>query len=325
MNVQTINYQGLFFINVTKPTDFEMKFLRNTYKFDPLNLEDYLHRVQIPKIESHKEYDLMVLRFPVFSENLPENSTLQGNRILPIAVKSDRERITSGYVDFFISKEQVVVLHEGVFPQIDRVFALCQKSLHNRAEYMGKGAAFLAYKIIDALIDDCFPVANKLTSIINRVDKALEEKPTQKTLEDISITRRNLVVFHTMIKPIIPLLGELKDGKYEHLNGPMRPFWGNVLDHLQKVLDRVEDNGELIEGISKSNESYLMTQTNLTIRLLTVITVILMPIQILGGIYGMNIDGLPFARGPWAFEIHLLLIAIVAIPLITIFVLKRWI
>lgn len=322
MNVQTVNFQGLFFINVARPTDFEMKFLRNTYDFNPLNLEDYLHNTQVPKVENHAKYDLLVLRFPNFSENVPENSHQYGR--IHLYVHSKEKRLISSYVNFFISKEYVVVIHDGTLPQIDRVFELCQKTLHNRTEYMSLGAAYLTYKIIDALVDDCFPSINELTSEIDRVDKELEKKQSQKTLEDISKIRRNLVVFHTMIKPIIPLFKELEEGKHKELNGPMQPYWGNILDHLQKIWDRVEDNRELIEGISESNESFIMTQTNLTIRVLTVITVIILPLQVLGGFYGMNVEGLPFTKGPWTFEIHLGMIFVVVISLIAIFKLKRW-
>ena len=116
---------------------------------------------------------------------------------------------------------------------------------------MGKGATFLAYKIIDALVDDCFPVINDITATIDGIDKELENKQSQKTLEEISATRRNLVVFHTMIKPILPLFKELEEGKHGELNGPMQQFWGNVLGHLQKIWDRVEDNQELIEDYIK--------------------------------------------------------------------------
>jgi len=324
MNVQVVNFQDLYFVNVTKPTDFEMKFLRNTYDFDPLNLDDYMHRVQIPKIENHKKYDLLVFRFPVFSETAPSNPSLYRAHLPSLNTPSKKRRLASGYVDFFISKEQVVVLHEGILPQIDHIFSLCQKTLHGRTEYMGKGSVFLVYKIIDALVDDCFPTINEITSTIDRVDKELEEKQSTKTLEEISTIRRNLVVFHTMVKPIVPLLKELKEGKHQGLNGPMQPLWGNVLDHVQKILDRVEDNQELIEGISESNESFIMTQTNLIIKVLTAVTVIILPLQVLGGFYGMNVENLPFTKGPWTLEIHIGMILAVVIPLVVIFKIKHW-
>ena len=289
MNVQSVNFQGLFFINVAKPTDFEMKFLRNTYDFNSLNLEDYLHRTQIPKIETHKKYSLLVLRFPIFSENMPENSHQHEAQPSISYEHFKKKRLISSYVNFFISKEYLVVLHAGELPQIDHVFSLCQGTLHNRTEYMGKGTAFLAYIIIDALVDNCFPIVNELTATIDRIDKDLEYKQSQKTLEEISATRRNLVVFHTMIKPIIPLLKELEEGKHKELNGIMQPFWSNILDHLQKIWDRVEDNQELIEGIAESSEFLLRSRTNQIMATLTIVFTLTIPATVFGTLYGMNI------------------------------------
>lgn len=323
MNIQSVNFQGLFFLNVAKPTDFEIRFLRNTYDFNPLSLEDYLHKTQIPKIEKQRHYDLVVLRFPFFSEN-PPTDFRHGVHLPTFNATIKRKRLVSSYINFFISNEYVVVLHDGSLSQIDHIFMLCQKTLHSRTEYMSKGSIFLTYKIIDALVDSCFPVINELTSVIDKIDKDLESKQSQKTLEEISATRRNLVVFHTMLKPIIPLFKELEEGRHKGFNDAMQPFWSNILDHLQKILDRVEDNQELIEGISDSNESFIMTQTNLVIKVLTAVTVIILPLQVLGGFYGMNVEGLPFTRGPWAFEIHIGMILAIVIPLIIIFKLKRW-
>jgi Mg2+ and Co2+ transporter CorA len=92
MNVQTVNFRGLFFINVSKPTDFEMKLLRNTYDFDLLNLEDYLHKTQIPKIENHKNYSLLVFRFPIFSESGVDNSHQYGVRLPTFHAQAPKKR-----------------------------------------------------------------------------------------------------------------------------------------------------------------------------------------------------------------------------------------
>jgi len=302
MNIQSVIFQGLSFINIAKPTDFEIKYLRNTYYFNPLNLEDYVHRTQIPKIENHKKYDLVVLRFPLFSENPPSDSHLYGVHIPTFHSTVKRRRLISSYVNFFVSKEYVVALHDGTLPQINHIFSLCQKTLHNRNEFMGKGSVFLVYKIIDALVDDCFPVINELTSTIDKIDKELENKQSQKTLEEISTTRRNLVVFHTMIKPILPLFNHLKEGKHEEFNGTMQTFWGNILDHLQKIMDRLEDNQELIEGISESSEFLLRSKTNKIMALLTILFTLSIPATLIGTFYGMNIilpGGIEY--GSWNF------------------------
>ena len=332
MNVQTVSFQGLSFINVAKPTDFEMKYLKNTYYFNPLNLEDYMHRAQIPKIENHKKYDLLVLRFPLFTEHGPQNSHQYGVHLPTFHVPNKKRRLMSSYVNLFVSKDYVIVLHGGELPQIDHIFNLCQKTLHNRTDYMGKGAVFLVYKIIDALVDDCFPVINELTSTIDKIDKELEEKQSQKTLENISTTRRNLVVFHTMIKPIIPLFNQLKEGKHANLNGTMQAFWGNILDHLQKIMDRVEDNQELIGGISESSEFLLRSKTNKIMGTLTILFTLSIPATVVGTFYGMNIllpggleDGSWKFLGQYTALIVIIILSIVpAVLMLLYFRYRKW-
>lgn len=333
MNVQSVNFQGLSFINVAHPTDFEMKYLKNNYYFNPLDLEDYVHRTQIPKIENHKRYDLFVLRFPLFTENIPQDSHQYGVVHLPaFHTYNKKRRLMSSYVNLFVSKEYIVVLHAGELPQIEHIFSLCQKTLHHRTDYMSKGSVFLAYKIIDALVDDCFPVINEITSTIDRVDKELENRQSQKTLEEISTTRRNLVVFHTMIKPILPLFAQLEEGKHKDLNGTMQPFWGNILDHLQKIVDRIEDNQELIGGIAESSDFLLRSKTNHIMATLTVMFTLTIPATVIGTFYGMNIL-LPggIEEGSWNFWGHyttlIIVIVLSAIPIMLMllyFKHKKW-
>lgn len=332
MNVQTVSFHGLSFVNVAKPTDFEMKYLRNTYDFNPLNLEDYTHKTQIPKIENYRKYDLIVLRFPIFSENVLQNSHLYGVHLPTFYTQVKKRRLISSYINFFVSKEYVIAIHDGNLPQINHIFSLCQKTLHNRDEFMGKNSAFLVYKIIDALVDDCFPAINELTSTIDRIDKELEDKQSQKTLEDISTTRRNLVVLHTMLNPILPLLNQLQQGEHKELNGEMQPFWSNILDHLQKILDRVEDNQELIEGISESSEFLLRSKTNQIMATLTIMFTLTIPATVIGTFFGMNVL-LPggIEDGAWTFwgqyTTLIIIITLSVVPLILMlmyFKYKKW-
>lgn len=189
---------------------------------------------------------------------------------------------------------------------------------------MGNGPVFLAYHIIDALVDSCFPIINDISTTIDDIDKKLEDPQSEKTLESIPLTRRNIVVLHTMIKPIIPLFRQIEEGKYRELNGDMQPLWGNVLDHLLKIWDRLEDNQELLEGISVSNESFLTSKTNEIIKVLTIFSAIILPLNLLASIYGMNIRGLPVAEDQFVFILLLILMFGISAGMLIVFKLKRW-
>lgn len=346
MNIQTVKFGNTSFINVTSPGSLEIKYLRNNFNVSSLHLDDYINKTQVPKIEVIKDYILIVLDFPFFNLPVSQNinkaqkngkSPIENLLTIPQATLShvplpqfpssgDKlKRIFLTQVDFFIEKDSLIVLHDGILAPIDEIFSLCQKTLHHRNKYMGNGPVFLAYNIIDALVDNSFPVINEISSSIDRIDRDLENKQSPKTIEDISITRRNIVVFHTMIKPMLPIFKLIEEGEYKQLNGKMQPYWSNIFDHLQKIWDRLEDNKELIEGIAESNESLLSFRNNEIVKFLTVITSIAFPFVIVNNLYSMNIVGLPFAQHPMIVWFLFGIIFLSGIVIISYFKFRDWV
>ncbi len=344
MNIQTVTFNKISFVSVTNPGDLEIKYLKTNFGFDTLHLDDYLNKTQVPKLEIFKNYSLLVLDFPHFNptetqtpitKDKKSKGTLEGLLAIPQATLSSvplpqfsspekKRKLFGSQVDFFIGSDFVVVLHDGLLLAINDIFSLCQKTLYNRNEYMGQGPVFIAYRIIDVLVDSCFPIINELSSTVDKIDKELENRNFKSAIENISVTRRNIVVFHTMIKPIIPLFKQLEEGKYSELNGTMQPFWSNILDHLQKIWDRLEDNQELVEGISESNESLLAFRNNELVKFFTVLTSISFPFVLINNLYSMNVVGLPYAQSPWVVWVLFGIIFVSGVTVIIYFKLRDW-
>jgi magnesium transporter len=205
MTIPTVTHNGVSFINLNKPTEEQVKFLNKNFGFSMLNLEDYLYKTQIPKIETYKDYSLLVMDIPYTLQ--PSKAKKDRPRIsLPIFPKSPKKkRISAGEVDFFIGKDYVVVLHDNNTPQIDEIFEICKIASKNRDDLMGQGSVYLLYRIIDVLVDAAFSYIEDITTTIDSIDRQLEENSSAKVIEDISITRRNIVVFETMLKPALPI------------------------------------------------------------------------------------------------------------------------
>src|SRR3989344_618889 len=145
--------------------------------------------------------------------------------------------------------------------------------------------------------------------------------------------KKRIFYSHTMIRAVLPILKQLEEGKYEVFNGTMKSYWGNVLDHIQTLSERLENNRELIEGISESNESLINSKNNEIIAFLTIIFTLTIPATVFGTFFGMNIL-LPggIETGPWDFwgpYTTFILICIISIVPILImlfyFRIKRWI
>lgn len=336
MNVPTITHNGLSFINLSKPSADQMAFLNKNFGFSMLNLEDYLYKTQIPKIETYKDYTLFVMDVPYIPQAgrarysgtqkpgaLPN---LISNRMpIPSFSKTGRKkRINIGEVDFFIGKDYLVVLHDEHTPQIDEIFEMCKITSKHREDLLGKGSGYLLYRIADILIDSTFSYVEEINSTIDYIDRQLEERSGAGLIEDISVTRRNIVVFETMIKPLLPIFADLEKGKISQLNGEMKEYWSNLLDHLQKIWERLEDNKELIAGIASSNESILSNRNNELVKFLTVITSIAFPFVIVNNLYSMNVNGLPFAAAPWIVPSLFFLIFAGGVAIISYFKYKDW-
>lgn len=329
MNIQTVTFHTTSLVNVIRPGELEIKYLKNNFGFSSLHLDDYLNKTQIPKIEMFKNYTLVVLDFPFLSGGANGQQANGRVHFPPVSLPSfsqieKRRRLVSSQVDFFIGKDYVVILHDGNLAPIGDLFIYCQKTLRHREEVMGEGPIFLAYKIIDSLVDMSFLVSSELSATIEKIDKELEKKPSQKTLEDISTTRRNVVVFHTMTKPILSLFKQLEQGIHKQLNGRMQPFWGNVGDHLQKIMDRIEYSRELIEGISESNESLLSYRNNELVKFFTIITSISFPFIIVNNLYSMNIVGLPYAQNHFIVWILFGVIFVSGLGIMIYFKFRKW-
>lgn len=336
MNIQTVTFNKLSFIVSSDPKELELKYLKNEFGFSQLHIDDYLNRTQVPKIEETRNYTLVVLDFPYFAtadqpegglfsmlSNLPKVA-IPKKAILPRLKRGQERRILTSQVDFFIGKDSLVILHDSSLSSIDEIFSLCQKTLRKRTELMEKGPGYLFYHIADVLVDNAFSVLNEIAASIDRIDKELGTGHSEQILEDISTTRRNLVFLHTMMKSTMPLFKGLEEGKHKDLNGELSPFWGNILDHLQKIWDRIEDGRELIEGISESNESLLSSRTNRIVTVLTIFSAIILPLNLIASVYGMNIQGLPLAHMSNAFFLISLIMILTGVLLFYIFKNARW-
>lgn len=336
MTIPKVKHNGLTFINIAKPTQEQIQFLHKNFGFTLLTLEDFLYKTQIPKIETYDDYTLVVMDFPYFesaskkgtSKRHPFISTLSS--IIPDSIPFPRftrtvrrKRMAIGEVDFFIGKDYLVVLHDDKTPQIDDIFDMCEVTSKTRDDLMSKGPSYLFYRIADMLVDSSIAVVNDISSRIDFIDRELLESRSVAVVEDISVTRRDLVVFETMIKPALPLFADLERGRYPKLNGEMTMYWSNILDHLQKIWDRLSDNRELIEGIASSYESLLTVRTNEIVKVLTMFTAILLPLTLLASMYGMNIP-LPFSHDPLAFWYVGGAMVIMAIGMVALFKYQEW-
>ena len=303
MTIETVAYGKVTWTNIERPTPEDIEVLRRNYNFHPLDLEDCLSKIERPKIDEYEDYLFIVMHFPVYDP--------------------DQHISRPSEVDFFIGSGYLVTVHDGILRPIYQLFDDCQRYERTRAKHMGRGASRLLYSVIDALVDYCFPILDKVDSNIQVIEEEVFTADMRRIVQEISIVRRDIIALRRIIRPQIAIVANLEQKDRPFIREELDVYFGDIVDHLNKARDILEDHREVIEGLSETSDSVISYRINEVMRILAIISVIMLPLTLLSGIYGMNIY-LPLARHPQSFIFIIALMILMAGGMLSYFKRQRW-
>ncbi len=268
-SISKITLRNLTWVNIEKPTRQEMDYLAKNYPFHPLDLDDCLSKVQLPKIDEYESYLFIILHFPVFEH---------------------RTRITKpSQVAMFLGKDFVVTVHNGDLKPFAALPGRCQQDEKVREEYLGKDSGYLMYRIVDTLVDYCLPMVNKtLANLEDIEDTVFDDKVSAS--QDVAILRRDIAAQRRIIGPIKGVVGDLERKAQRYAQADLKVYFGDIGDHLARLWSNLDECQEAIE-IYKDTD-FLMSQerTNRILAILTIGFTISIPFSVAGALYGMNIN-----------------------------------
>jgi magnesium transporter len=304
MSYETLTFGRITWTNLVRPTPADVQRLQEAHPyFHPLDLEDLLSRIERPKIDEYDDYLFIVMHFPLWD--------------------SERRISKAGEVDFFIGAGYLVTVHDGELMPLDGLYEQVKRSPEARQEYMSGGAGHLLHTVIDRLVDYIFPMLYKVDSHIREIEENLFAEDIRRTIQDISFVRRDIIALRRIIRPQLPIVFNLENVDRPFIREDLDVYFGDILDHLQKARDIVEDDAELIVSLADTNDALASHRINEVMRILTVISVIMLPLTLISGILGMNIP-LPLPRAPASFWEILGLMLIVSFGMLVYFRYRRW-
>ncbi len=306
LNVEMVTFKDLTWVNVEQPTIQETDYLAQNYQFNQLDLDDCLSRRQRPKIDEYQDYLFVVLHFPKW------------HRDVEIARPSQ--------VAMFIGRKYVVTVHAGELTPLVKFFEVCRDSAAMRQKAMSRGSALLAYRIIDLLVDYCFPIMDKILSQIETLEDVVFDQTVEATHE-LAVARRDIIAQRRIIWPLRAVIAELENKLKKFTTRDMSDLFGDMLDHLAKIWDTLEECKEVIEVYKDSDYVLSTERINRIMRVLTIFSAIILPFVVISSIYGMNVT-LPGGLTIGNFQTFLLLLLamiVVAGGMLLFFRRKHWI
>jgi len=292
---------GVTWINVDGVHQPEIvKKLGDYFGIHPLVLEDILNTYQRPKMDDLCNYIYIVLKMLNYNDERNEIVVEQISLILgPNFVISFQEK--AGDV-FNHIKEQI-------------------RGKKGRIREMG--ADYLAYALIDAIVDNYFIILEKFEEKIDFLEEGLVANPTQDTLQTIHGLKKDIMFLRKSVWPLRRVISELERGLL--IQESTRVYLKDVYDHTIRIIDTVEMLRDTVSGILDVYFSSVSYKMNEVMKILTFIATIFIPLTFIVGIYGMNFKNMPELGWYWAYPLVLLVMLAIGISLIFYFRRKKWI
>lgn len=301
--IETIKFNTFSWLHILNPSDENFDFLVENYNFHPLDIEDCRSKVQRPKIDIYDDYYFLILHFPCFDK---------ANRFLD-----------TKEVKIFWGKDFIITIGSTHWI-IKKFFNTVKENLEAfKQELSSETSDALLYEIMERLMKETLPLVGRIGSEVDQINFGLFNDKSNKIIEKISITRKNIILLDTNFRPQLRLFHKFESGEIKGFAPDMEEYWGNILDYYQKLWDMIEDHKELIEGLSKTYDSLQTNKINEIIKILTLISTVMLPMTFIASVYGMNI-GLPFQSHPSAFLIVSGIMLVIVIAFLWFFIKKRW-
>jgi magnesium transporter len=304
-NVTSLVSQGRSWVNIEQPTVRETEYLAGHYPFHQLDLDDCLSRIQRPKIDEYPDYLFLVLHFPVFDK---------------------RSRVTTpSQVSVFIAEDYLITLHSGDLKPLTKLFRECQLDENVLKQNLEYGTGTLLYNIVDRLVDYCLPILSKLGANIERVEEEIFSSALPRSVREISVLRRDVISFRRIIWPLRAVAGSLKNRVGRFTKGDIGPYFDDLVDHVDKIWDGLDEYKEIIEGLSDTHDSLSTNRTNEIVRMLTIIATIMLPITVVASVFGMNIPLGIFEDAKLSALFVLVICLVIISGMLLFFRRQRWI
>ena len=282
----------------------EVKIIENIgshFDIHPLVLEDILHTGQRPKTEDFGSYIYIVLKMLYFNE---EENEIQDEQLSII--------LGSNFVISF--QERVGDVFNPVRERI-RI---------GRFQIKKRKSDYLAYALIDAVVDNYFIILEKLGEQIEDLEEELLDNPNPKNLETIHSLKRQLISLRKSVWPLREVIGGLERSESPLFHESTGIYLKDVYDHTIQVIDTIETYRDMVSGMLDTYLSNISNRMNEVMKVLTIIATIFIPLTFISGLYGMNFRYMPELEWHWGYPLIMFIMAILAIFMLFYFRKKRW-
>ena len=302
--LHTTTHNNLTWIDIQDPKPKDIKYLKENFNFHQIVLEELIPPGHRAKVEHHDGYIFFILYYPAFSKEKKETFP----RELDILV-TKTHIITSHY--------ETIIPVKSLFDQIDRYKAA-------KKEYMSETTGHLLFYIIKGILENALAKLEHIATEVDYIEQEIFKGEEREMVFEISVAKRDIIDFRRILAPQKSVIESLVHEGVDFFGKDLKPHFEDLRGTFGIVWNEVEDHRETIQALAETNESLLSAKTNEVIRVLTVFSVIFLPLTMIASIWGMNIESMPLTGGAVGFWVILGIMAMMLAGMVGYFKKKKW-
>jgi magnesium transporter len=299
-----LSANDLTWIHLDAPDHEAATTLAERFGWHPLDVEDVLSKRQRPKVDEYPDYLFAVLHFPFYDKAV--------------------QRLNAAELDVFLGQGYLVTLPNVELLPVTRLFQRCMDDEELRENLFSKGSGYLLYHVLDDLLDYCFPILDKIGHKLDSIEDDIDEVRFEEIVRDISKAKQEIISYRKIIKPQRPTLRLLERKVERFLPEELELYFDDIVDASERIWDVLDNYKEVVEALETTNEAAIAHRQNDVLRLLTIISVTMLPLTVITSLFGMNVD-FPGYGSHAAFWIILGVMVAALVGMIGFFRYKRWI
>ncbi|MDD5083444.1 MAG: magnesium transporter CorA family protein [Candidatus Moranbacteria bacterium] len=301
--MKIIEHKTVSWVDFEEPSHDDILYLHEHFNIHPLAIEEFFTPTYQPKIVNYDNCLFLSIHIPLFDV---ENRTTY-----------------SGELDMIITKDHLITAHRHRIYQLEKFFHDISTSEGKRRLHLTKTPAHLLYTVLNILLESCFPRLDHISKNLDHIeDQVFAEKEKEMVLE-ISIVKRDILNFRRAVKPQRAIIESILQKENTLIPSDLKPYFQDLIGTNIRIWNILENNKEIIESLEETNNSLLSNKLDMTMKVLTIFSAILLPVTAYSNIMSMSVS-IPLTHSPNAFWLHAGIIIIISILTIIIFRLKKW-
>jgi len=279
-----------FWVDLEAPSAEEFALLETVFHFHPLAIEDAMRPFQRPKVDEYEGYFFLVadeVRIDLASLHQPRNAKDKDTED-----DRDDEDVTSRQLALFLGSNFLVTIHVAPVQAVRSLRDRCDRN-HRVLE---RGPDFILYTLLDMLVDQYFPLIEKLDESMDELEDRVVQRPESAILQTIFRLKGDLTKLRRLVGPLREVLQTLTTRNFPNVQDSTLPYFRDVADHLYRIYETLDGYRDLTSNMLDAYLSQVSNQMNRVMQKLSIVATIFLPITFITGVFGMNFNDQPWVH-----------------------------